>query len=57
MHAYWIFTLLLFGTVVCAASVPPVDDPDTPINESYFEVLVIPVFLSIKLVRVNGVNP
>ena len=30
--------LLLLGSVVCMASVPPVDDPDTAIDESQMQV-------------------
>jgi hypothetical protein len=32
--------LLLLGIVVCVASVPPVDDPDTAIDESEFQVIL-----------------
>ena len=49
----WILALLLLGTVVCAASVPPVDDPDTAVDESEFQVLfLIPSPLSVKSVPV-----
>ena len=44
--------LLLLVTVVCVVSVPPVDDPDTAIDESDFQVnLAIPANLSVKLVH------
>ena len=47
----WILVLFLFGTVLCVASVPPVDDPDTAIDESDFQTnLAIPAPLDIKLV-------
>ena len=43
--------LLLLGTAVCVASVPTVDDPDTAIDESEFQlVLATPSPLTIKLV-------
>jgi hypothetical protein len=49
----WILALLLLGTVVCAASVPPVDDPDTAVDESEFQVIfLVPSPLSIKSVPV-----
>jgi hypothetical protein len=44
--------LLLLGTVVCVASVPPVDDPDTVIDESDLQIsLAIPAPINGKLVR------
>ena len=50
-YAHWIFVLLLLGTVVWVASVPTVDDPDTPVDESEIQViLATPSSLSIKSV-------
>ena len=44
--------LLLLGTVVCVASVPPVDDPDTAIDESDFQLtLASPSLINTKLVQ------
>ena len=51
-YIHWILVLLLLGTVVCVASVPPVDDPDTALDESDFQVnLAIPSTLGIRLVH------
>jgi hypothetical protein len=47
-----ILVLLLLGTVVCVASVPPVDDPDTVIDESDLQIsLAIPAPINSILVR------
>jgi len=47
-----ILALLLLGTVVCVASVPPVDDPDTVIDESDLQLsLAIPTPINSILVR------
>ena len=44
--------LLLLGAVVCVASVPPIDDPDTAVDESDFQLtLASPSLLSTKLVQ------
>jgi hypothetical protein len=37
-QAHCMFILLLLGTVVCASSVPPEDDPTTAIDESDLQV-------------------
>jgi hypothetical protein len=44
---------VLLGSVLCAASVPPVDDPDTAIDESEFQV----VFLVASQPSVKLVSP
>jgi len=52
--------LLLLGAVVCVASVPPVDDPDTAVDESDVPViLATPEPLIIKSVPPlsNSVDP
>jgi hypothetical protein len=47
-----ILVFLLLGTVVCVASVPPVDDPETVIDESDFQIsLAIPAPINSRLVQ------
>ena len=49
-HVHWIFVLLLLGTVVSVAGVPPVDDPETSADESELQViLAAPAPLRIQL--------
>jgi len=48
----WIFVSLLLATVVCASTVPAVDDPSTAFNESENPTnIALPVLPGIKLVR------
>lgn len=48
---HWIAVLLLCGTLVCVASVPAVDDPDTAFNEADTPVnLAPPASLRINLI-------
>jgi hypothetical protein len=47
----WILILFLLGTVICAAAIPAVDNPDTAFDESDSPAnLALPAPLSAKLV-------
>ena len=51
-QAHWILIFVLLGSVLCVASIPAVDDPDTEVDESEFQVnLATPSALGIKLVH------
>jgi hypothetical protein len=48
----WILPVLLLAAILCATSVSPVDDPDTTIDESEFQVIfLVPSPLSIKFLH------
>jgi hypothetical protein len=41
--------LLLLATVICASSVPPVDDPETAINEADLQISLAPPVTTLKV--------